>query len=149
MHQRLRACRFINPLRAGGVVFVVIASVVVGPVSRSESRSVPNRRSTITGYVRLCGGPAPGRCFVATFGVCQAPVGCVTTDRVAVLDADGRQVAAQRLHHARFHVRVRPGRYTVELIGDGRRVHRQVMQRRHVSVRPGGQAVARFFFAVA
>jgi hypothetical protein len=144
----LRARRFINPLPAGAAAAVVIAFVVVGPVSRSQSRSVPSRSAIITGYVRLCGGPAPGRCFIATFGVCQAPVGCVTTDRVAVLNPDGRQVTAQRLHHARFHLRVRPGRYTVELIGDGKRVHHQVMQRRHLSVLAGGKAVARFFFAV-
>jgi hypothetical protein len=72
-----------NPLRAGAAAAVVIAFVVAGPLSSSRSQSVPYRHATVTGYVRLCGGPAPGRCFIGTFGVCQPPVGCVTTDRVA------------------------------------------------------------------
>ncbi len=133
---------------SGCVLALAIALGVAGPVARSQSRSVPHRNATITGYVRLCGGPPPGRCFIETLSVCQAPAGCLTTDRAAVLDADGRRVAAQRLHHARFRLRVVPGRYTVELIGDGKRVHHQVMQRRHVSVRAGRKVLVQFFFAI-
>jgi hypothetical protein len=37
---------------------------------------------------------------------------------VAVIKAAGDRVAEQKLHHARFRIRLRPGVYAVELLGD-------------------------------
>jgi hypothetical protein len=107
-----------------------------------------SRRATVTGYVRVCGGPAPGGCRIETFGDCTPPNGCVTTNRVAAIDANGRQVAVQRLKHARFRMRLAPGRYNIELLGGGRRIHRRVMQRKQVVARAGHTVVVRFVFDV-
>jgi hypothetical protein len=108
----------------------------------------PSRDAVVSGYVRLCGGPAPGGCRIETFGVCQPGEGCVTADRVAAVNGKGRRVAVQRLHHARFHMRLTPGRYTIELLGDGKRVHGRIVQRKKVTARAHRTVVVRFFFAV-
>lgn len=81
-------------------------------------------------------------------GVCNASQGCVTTDRVLIRDKHGRQVAQRTLSHARFHLRVPPGSYTVELLGDGKRTRGTLMQRRAVAVRARGSAHVRFLFAI-
>ena len=70
------------------------------------------------------------------------------SDRVRVIDERGRRVAEQRLHHGRFDVRLTPGTYTVELLADGKRVHRRVMQRKTITARAHRTAVVQFFFAV-
>ena len=61
----------------------------VGETAIATARlTVSLRRSAaVSGYVQLCGGPAPGRCHVSTLRVCQALEGCVRTDRVEALDA--------------------------------------------------------------
>jgi hypothetical protein len=102
----------------------------------------------VEGYVRLCGGPAPGRCFIETLGTCRPPDGCVTSDRVVVIGPQGRRVAQQKLHHARFHMRLPHGTYTVELLGDGKRVHWRVLQRKQVAARPHHTTVVTFLFAI-
>lgn len=108
----------------------------------------PSRDAVVSGYVRVCGGPAPGGCRIETFGVCEEHKGCVTSHRVAAIDASGRQVAVQRLRHARFHMRLAPGRYTLELLGGASRVHRRVMQRKQVTARAHRTVVVRFIFDV-
>jgi hypothetical protein len=112
------------------------------------AKSPRARDATVKGYVRLCGGPAPGRCYINTIGFCEAPKGCVTSDRVAVLDARGRRVAEQRLHHARFNMRLPPGSYTVELLGDGKRARGHIMQRKEIIAREDRTAIVVFFFAI-
>jgi hypothetical protein len=66
-----------------------------------------------------------------------------------VLDARGRRVAVAKLKHARFSVRLAPGGYTVELLGDGEHIHGRVLQRRHVTARAHRVATVRFHFAVS
>jgi hypothetical protein len=110
--------------------------------------SSPSRDAVVRGYVRLCGGPAPGGCRIETFGDCQPGKGCVTTSRVAAVNASGKRVAVQRLRHARFRMNLTPGRYTIELLGDGKRVHGRVMQRQKVTAVAHRTVVVRFFFAV-
>ena len=102
----------------------------------------------MSGYVRVCGGPAPGGCRIETFGDCQPPMGCVTSHRVAAINATGKQVAVQRLRHARFHMRLAPGRYTIELLGGGSRVHNRVMRRKQVTARAHRTVVVPFIFDV-
>jgi hypothetical protein len=72
----------------------------------------------------------------------------VTSDRVAAVNASGRRVATQRLHRGRFELRLVPGRYTIELLGDGKRVHGQVMQRKKVWARAHRTTTVSFLFAV-
>jgi hypothetical protein len=126
-------------------VVLVAAANAVGSVAVAHA---PARSATVVGYVQVCGGPAPGRCFFETIGFCQAPEGCVTSDRVTAISEAGRAVTTQRLHHARFRLHLAPGRYTIELVGDGRHVHGRVMQRKTVIARSHRTTVIRFFFAV-
>ena len=115
----------------------------------SGSAAAPRRHTAVvSGYVQLCGGPPPGRCWKGEIGFCQAPKGCVTSDRVAAVNAAGRRVATQKLHHGRFKLHLVPGRYTIELLGDGRRVHGQVMQRKKIWARAHHTTAVHFFYAV-
>jgi hypothetical protein len=45
-------------------------------------------------------------------------------------------------------MRLAPGRYTMELLGDGKRIHGRIMQRQKVTARAHRTAVVQFFFAV-
>jgi hypothetical protein len=131
---------------------VLLASVVLASAANTlrsvAAAHAPRRNATVAGYVQLCGGPAPGRCFIETIGSCQAPEGCLTSDRVTAVSEAGRTVATQRLHHARFRLHLAPGRYTIELQGDGKHVHGRVMQRKTAIARSHRTTVVRFFFAV-
>ena len=104
--------------------------------------------AVVAGYVQVCGGPAPGRCRTESVGFCQPPRGCVTADRVAAVNASGRRVASQRLRHGRFKLHLVPGRYTIELLGDGKRTRGQVMQRKRVWARAHRRTAVRFSFDV-
>jgi hypothetical protein len=127
----------------------VAAMFVLAAMSTARTSVHPaTRDAVVSGYVRLCGGPAPGACRIETFGICQPPMGCVTSHRVAAINAKGRRVAVQRLHHARFRMVLAPGRYTLELLGDGKQVHGRVMQRKKVTARAHRTVVVRFLFAV-
>jgi hypothetical protein len=132
------------------LIGVGLAGLLAQPTTAGAD--LPVRSSTdeavVSGYVRLCGGPAPGGCRIETFGICQPPKGCVTTDRVVAINAKGRRVAVQRLRDARFRMVLAPGRYTIELLGDGKQVHGRVMQRRTVTAKAGRTAVVRFVFPV-
>jgi hypothetical protein len=44
-------------------------------------------------------------------------------------------------------MRLAPGRYTIELLGDGKHVHRRVLQQRKVTARAHHTAIVSFFFA--
>jgi hypothetical protein len=103
--------------------------------------------ATIAGKVQVCGGPAPGGCRVENFKVCGAQSGCITADRVLVVRS-GAKVATARLRHGRFSVIVQPGRYTVELLGDGPRVHGKVLQRATVNAAKWRTTRVKFGFAV-
>ena len=115
-------------------------------------------RSVAGAQARFVARPswATSRCAVARrpeaalsrLGFCQAPEGCVTSDRVMAVGEAGRLVASQRLHHARFRMHLAPGRYTIELVGDGKHVHGRVMQRKTVIATSHRITVIRFFFAV-
>jgi len=129
----------------GTVVLLVSAA---NTIRSAALASAPARNATVAGYVQVCGGPAPGRCFIETIGFCQAPEGCVTSNRVTAVGRAGRLVASQKLHHARFRMHLAPGRYTIELVGDGNHVHGRVMQRKTVIAKSHRTTVVRFFFAV-
>lgn len=132
------------------VIGVGLAGLLAPPATAGADLPVhpATRDAVVSGYVRLCGGPAPGGCRIETFGICQPPKGCVTTHRVAAINAKGRRVAVQRLHHARFRMKLVPGRYTIELLGDGKHVHGRVMQRKTVTARADRTVVVPFVFAV-
>src|SRR5262249_429534 len=115
-HGRARATRAVIGLVVCGLGVAALLAQAATGAARLAVHS-PTREAVVTGYVRLCGGPAPGGCRIETLGDCQPGKGCVTTDRVAAINASGKRVAVQRLRHARFHMRLVPGRYTIELLG--------------------------------
>jgi hypothetical protein len=51
----------------------------------------------VVGHLRLCGGPAPGRCYIENFD---------SADRVVVTNANGLWVAMAPVDRGRFHFRV-------------------------------------------
>jgi hypothetical protein len=117
-------------------------------LSAAATAGKPLPASAVRGYVLLCGGPAPGRCSVETIEACAPPNGCIKSDRVLVIDSRGRRVAQQKLVHARFYIRLRPGRYTGELLGDGDKVRGVVTQTRSFSVRAHRTTVVRFLIPI-
>ena len=128
---------------------LALSSSAAGRPARQSAASRPARQTAVVcGYVRLCGGPSPGRCWKEEVGFCQAPKGCVTSDRVAAVNSLGRRVATQKLHHGRFKLRLVPGRYTIQLLGDGKRVHGQVMAHKRVWARAHHTSTVRFQFDV-
>jgi hypothetical protein len=108
----------------------------------------PTRITLVAGYVQVCGGPAPGGCAERAIRICEPAGGCVISDRVAAVNVVGRVVTVQKLNHGRFRLRLTPGRYTIELLGDAKHVHGRVLQRRKVTARAHHTATVRFFFAL-
>jgi hypothetical protein len=109
--------------------------------------------ATIDGHLLLCGGPAPGRCFVTTIGGCAPPAGCSRSDRVVAIGSAGAIVAQQRLRfpwpNGRFRLRVPPGQYAVELLADGARIHDRVMQTKGATAHAGHTTTVVFLFNVS
>ncbi len=130
-------------------VVLVLAGGLVAGLAAGRAAAVPKHRSaTVTGSVGICGGPAPGRCRTERVGFCQQPQGCVTTDRVRALNRQGQRVATRKLRGARFTLHLAPGRYTIELLGDGKHVHGKVMQSKKIRARAHHTTVVRFVFNV-
>lgn len=127
---------------------VVACGFLTAVAGLSVAAAPAHRSAMVTGLVEACGGPAPGRCYKETVGFCSAPDGCVSTHRVAAVNWSGRRVAVQRLRHGRFKFRLPPGRYTIQLLGDGRKVHGRVMQSKKVTARAGRAAHVHFVFSV-
>ena len=127
-------------------------TVLYGMV-RCDNRTLRSRTGvvpTIDGYVRLCGGPAPGRCFIASIGECTHAEGCTRSDRVVVIDTAGEQIAQQHLPpaDARFRLRVRSGNYAIELLADGKRVLDRLLQTQGATARAGHTRTVIFNFDV-
>jgi hypothetical protein len=138
----------------GVLAFVPAAGIgapgsdVRDPVGRLAAAAPVAATATLAGHVRLCGGPEPGGCWVQSIRYCRSGEGCLTSRQVAVIDVNGQRVALAKLHHARFRVKLVPGRYTVQLLGDGPHVHDRVMQTRNVFVAAGQTTEGDFLFAI-
>jgi hypothetical protein len=106
--------------------------------------------ATIDGHILLCGGPAPGRCFITSIGGCAPPDGCSESDRVIVIATSGEIVAEQHLAsaHGSFRLHVAPGQYAVELLADGPRIHDRVLGTEGVTARAAATSTAIFQFAI-
>lgn len=78
----------------------------------------------VAGHLRLCGGPAPGRCFIENIN---------GNDRILAVDSKGRWLAIAPVRGGRFSFTIaRPGRYTFKLVAG-----RQVVKTRRQSVAMG------------
>jgi len=89
----------------------------VGPRLVAELRALtaPLRGDAhVSGVIRLCGGPAPGRCFSQNA-------------TVTVLDAEGQVVATARTRQARFAFALPPGAYTLVATTGGTGGRRRVV----------------------
>jgi hypothetical protein len=104
------------------------------------------RTALVRGSVQVRG--SDGGYEDTTFVSCTPSQGCVTSDRVAAVNAAGRRAVTVWLHHARFKLNLAPGRYTLKLLGDGKHVHGQVMQSRSALVRAHRTTTVRFRFDV-
>ena len=128
------------------------ALIHAAPVRSGGNRTGGARNATIDGHLLLCGGPAPGRCFVTTIGGCAPPDGCSRSDRVVAIGTAGAVVAQQRLcfpwPNGRFRLRVPPGQYAVELLADGARIHGRVMQTKGATARAGHTTTVVFLFNI-
>ena len=114
------------------VLLVACGAIAAGFSAGSAAADGPaGRTALIKGYVRVC----TAGCHVQGFGICTPSQGCVTADRVAAVNADRRRVATVHLHDHRFKLALVPGRYTLELLGDGKWVHGEVMERKKARAR--------------
>jgi hypothetical protein len=80
---------------------VLVTFLVLGAHTATGNASVPARNARVVGAIRLCGGPAPGRCFSQD-------------GFVSVLDSQHHLVSSQHTRHARFSFNLAPGAYTLE-----------------------------------
>lgn len=127
-----------------------VADLAGAAVSPKVAAAQPfARHATVVGYVQLCGGAYPGGCWVSTLNTCGPPPdGCVKSDQVVALSKTGRSLARQRLYRAHFRLKLPLGRYTIELLADGKGVRGRVMQRKAAIVKAHRTAVVRFVFFV-
>lgn len=79
--------------------------------------TTPAHDGRVVGVIRLCGGPAPGRCFTQD-GV------------VLVRNAQRQTVASEHTHHAAFSFGLLAGTYTLEAKTGGTRGTQTVLVRR-------------------
>ena len=129
-----------------------LEALIHGAPARSGGGTGSGGTATIDGHLLLCGGPAPGRCFVTTIGGCAPPDGCSRSDRVVAIGTAGAIVAQQRLRfpwpNGRFRLRVPPGQYAVELLADGPRIHDRVMETKGATARAGHTTTVVFPFNI-
>lgn len=75
--------------------------------------------ASVRGHLRLCGGPAPGRCWTSGFGIC-APH-CMSANRVVADNSKGLWIAMAPVSKGRFHFTVAsPGTDEFYLYADNR-----------------------------
>lgn len=82
-----------------------------------SSATPPRGEGVVSGVIRLCGGPAPGRCFTQN-GV------------VTVTSSEGKVVATEHTKHAKFSFDLQPGTYALEARTGGTRGKQTVLARR-------------------
>jgi hypothetical protein len=93
-------------------VLVCAVAVLLAVADAGCASTAP--RGRVTGLIRVCGGPAPGRCR--------------SDDGTAyVLGARRRVLATQETRHARFSFLMPPGRYTLAAMADGMRDQRSII----------------------
>ena len=71
----------------------------------------------------------------------------MSSDRIAVIDRAGRRVMVRKLHHARFRLSLSPGRYTIELLGNGKQIHGRVMRSKKITATADRTKTVVFSFA--
>ena len=95
----------------GSVAVLLLAVVATG-------RATGTARGRVTGLIRLCGGPAPGRCFSQN-------------GEVSVVAAGELVVAKQETRDARFSFLLVPGKYTLVATTGGAQRERKIVVKAH------------------
>jgi hypothetical protein len=98
-------------LLTGFVAVLLLAVVATGRASSTT-------RGRVTGLIRLCGGPAPGRCFLQN-------------GTVSVIGPRNLVVAKQTTRHAQFLFLLAPGQYTLLAKTDSIQRERTVVVKAH------------------
>lgn len=101
---------------------VVALSILTALSLTSAAASSPARTARVTGLIRLCGGPAPGRCFTQD-GI------------VSVLNSQHKVIASEHTKHAAFAFELAPGTYTLQATTGGTRGQKTVTARAHTTTK--------------
>lgn len=119
-----------NQISNGHVRRLGLARPLVAQLSALAKPVAGLKWASVVGRIRLCGGPAPGRCWFQkqTFPYAS---------RAVATNSAGLWVAMAQLHHNRFRLTIAtPGPYRFELMGSGKHVN-TVVSRTRATVRAG------------
>jgi hypothetical protein len=93
--------------------YLGLGKPVIGQIIKL-TRPVKLQWATVVGHIRLCGGPAPGRCWTS-----GSLVGQVVAD-----NSSNVWVAMSQQHKGRFRFTIAtPGRYTFRAMGTGKQTN--------------------------
>ena len=99
-------------------VAVIVGSVAVLLAVVAAVGAATTPRGRVTGLIRLCGGPPPGRCFLQD-------------GTVYARGLRGHVVASQNSQHARFSFLLPPGAYILVAETGGTRGQRSIVIKAH------------------
>jgi hypothetical protein len=102
---------------AAPIVLLLSLAISDGLVTSGEARSL-HRDARVVGVIRLCGGPAPGRCFSQD-------------GTVSVIDSKGHLVASQQTKKGAFSFLLAPARYILQASTGGTRGRTSIVARAH------------------
>jgi len=116
-----------NEITNGHVKRLGLDKPVVGQIAALVKPVKGLSWATVVGHIRLCGGPAPGRCWTS-----GSLVGQVVADNSSNL-----WVAMSQQHKGRFRFTIAtPGRYTFRAMGTGKQTN-AVLAKTSATVRAG------------
>jgi hypothetical protein len=98
--------------------FLLLAAAMTALVAGTATAEMQTRTAKVLGVIRLCGGPAPSRCFHQN-------------GLVSAIGTSGRVVASERTRHASFSFALAPGRYTLVATTGGALGQRQITLAAH------------------
>lgn len=93
-----------NEITSGSIHRLALGAPVVAQIEKLAQPVTGLRWATVVGHLRLCGGPAPGRCYIENYD---------GGDRVVVHAPGDPWLAMATIEHGRFRFRVAAaGTYT-------------------------------------
>ena len=146
--------------RMATAAVLVLAVVLIGVIAGGRGRTAgappkgplaPAARllgsgATLHGALVLCGGPAPGRCRVSTFGYCSPR--CFEARYVAVDSAGGALIAKLPLLKGRFSTTIAPGSYELKLAATSNTGASRVLKTAVTTIKRGQNRYVRFVIPV-
>lgn len=130
-----------NNITNGHVRRLGLGKPVVAQLSALAKSVTGLKWATVVGHIRLCGGPAPGRCWFQKETYPYA-------SRAVATNSSGLWVAMAQLSHNRFRFTIAtPGRYSFELMGSGKHIN-TVISRTKATVQAGATTTVAFTIPV-